>query len=146
MVPSMQLWSLDAASNAASASLTQGWHDASEGDGDVKFRWSTDYSAKVLIPAPLAGRITIDLHCFPFTAGGQLPAQEVWVWLDGLYVAFDRVDSDRVVSGLLACPTSTSPIRTLSITLPQARSPKDLGIGDDQRRLGIALRSISIIS
>jgi hypothetical protein len=87
--------------------------------------------------------VELRLAGMPFLADGQIAFQRVWVHLNGMYCGL--FDASAPFEHTLPLRNAWIEPRgnMLTLTLPDVKSPKELGLGEDQRRLGIAVRGLS---
>jgi hypothetical protein len=140
-------WKITAADPAAGAHLGAGWSGDTEGSGPIRHRWSIDSTAMITVPVSAAAvRGSMVLEGVPYLVPGRVTHQEVWVFADGVMAAFGRLSAAGAISGaipetvLKAMPRSVA----LSVVIPGAVVPAELGVGQDQRRLGFALQSLTV--
>lgn len=109
------------------------------GDPEPFGRWTIAEQAFVELPAPVSGPIVVVLACQAFgpnvgrelvvRAGGEARTVPLTAAHEQQYtVSFDGVDGAT----------------RLELVVPAPASPRELGVGDDDRRLGIALSTVSI--
>ena len=103
--------------------------------------WSTgpDPQLALFMPSGTPKTLTLDLRAF---INPQHPSQEVNISINGVpqkTVTLNKLDNNQIE---LAIPVSAYGKEWISLgfTLPQAISPKELGMGDDGRKLGIGLK------
>jgi hypothetical protein len=124
-----------------------GWSDEVEGSGPKKHIWTTATTAEVLVVTPgQLANARLRLTGIPFLIPGIVMHQEIWVFINGLFACFGALSSPgNLVGGIPKSATrGISEILTISIVVPRAVIPSELGIGQDQRRLGFALESMEI--
>lgn len=118
--------------------ILSGWGDR-EGWGGI---WSTQNRASIKLPIPEgeAKSIAFNLNAFVTPAH---PKQEVLVFINGKQQGkfiLNKFEGNEILIPLPPVATKTLPI-TIGFELPDAASPKSLNIGDDDRKLGIGLKS-----
>ena len=103
--------------------------------------WSIgpDPQLALFMPSGKPKTLTLDLRAF---INPQHPSQEVNISINGVpqkTVTLNKLDNNQIE---LAIPVSAYGKEwiNLGFTLPQAISPKELGMGDDGRKLGIGLK------
>lgn len=134
--------SMSARDGTITSHLVDGWDIPDDGGRAAGYVWSTGTSVRMILPRPArATRLTLDL--IPFTADGHIPFQDVWAYADGRFSGFARMMQPGLVTCLIDAPADEPVTMTLTMVLPNAAVPADLGIADDRRRLGVALRSIA---
>jgi hypothetical protein len=106
--------------------------------------WTSAPVAEMDIQLPFARQeVALELEASPFLVRDIVLAQRVFIFLGGMFVGFCTLRGHaqrafsvnrNVVSGRAA---------RLSLVLPDAVSPEQLGLSEDQRELGIRLASIT---
>ena len=103
--------------------------------------WSTgpDPQLALFMPSGTPKILTLDVRAF---INPQHPSQEVNISINGVpqkTVTLNKLDNNQIE---LAIPVSAYGKEwiNLGFSLPQAISPKELGMGDDGRKLGIGLK------
>ena len=103
--------------------------------------WSIgpDPQLALFMPSGKPKTLTLDLRAF---INPQHPSQEVNISINGVpqkTVTLNKLDNNQIE---LAIPVSAYGKEwiNLGFSLPQAISPKELGMGDDGRKLGIGLK------
>lgn len=86
--------------------------------------------------------IVARLDVMPFLGEGRVRSQSILVFLNGAFCAYQIVAGPRVLEVLLRKETFLSKGNTLSLAFPNATSPIELGINQDQRTLAFAFRSM----
>ncbi len=102
-------------------------------------RWSIGTTATIDVPAPLPPRFRLTLHCQAF---GPNVGRDLVVSVGGVGRACRLVD--HVERAYALDYDDVPPTSRVVVTVPAPVSPRSLGVGDDDRRLGIALRALSI--
>ena len=74
----------------------------------------------------------------PYLADGRIAHQECWIFLNGLFVLHQAITIRTEISFEMAREAIGPRPQRLSFTLPNAVSPRDLGLGGDLRLLGLA--------
>lgn len=106
------------------------------------YTWNDGYSAslKFQVVAPV-DRISINVD--PYIAE-RVSSQDLFIYLNGLWIGFSRVRQADV----LQCPIGPRYVvpgqNVLAFVMPNATSPKEIGLGSDLRRLGFAFREIAV--
>ena len=118
--------------------ILSGWGDR-EGWGGI---WSTQNRTSIKLPIPEgeAKSIAFNLNAFVTPAH---PKQEVLVFINGKQqgkFVLNKFEGNEILIPLPPVTTKTLPI-TIDFELPDAASPKSLNISDDDRKLGIGLKS-----
>lgn len=82
----------------------------------------------------------------PFLCPGKLTEQPLYVYLNGLMVGFAKFAGSRTIA--LPVPRAAISARAsrLLLVIPNAASPKSLGLSGDERALGLAVSSLALIS
>ena len=95
----------------------------------------------LFMPSGTPKILTLDVRAF---INNQHPSQQVNISINGLFlktVTLSAFDGNKIELNL---PPSTYGKEWIEIgfSLPQAVSPKELGMGEDNRKLGIGLKSV----
>ena len=120
-----------------------GW---SLGEDNPMVTWTESLEARLQFNAQ-ATTAAVSLRVVGFRlpeVRGILISQRVWVHLNGMYVGIFNAAADFEQVLPLRSQWLEPRGNVLSFTLPFARSPKALGLGDDQRLLGICLSAVSL--
>ena len=132
--------------SAATRLLGKGW-SAPEAWGV----WSVGPRAELAIPIRerLEGDVTISLEARAFVAPSQLEGQTVIVEANGTEVAklsYSRSDAQRVTR-LVTVPKDVAARRNpmrIAFSIVKPRSPAELGLSKDDRKLGIGLQALTL--
>ncbi len=113
---------------------TFGWSKPEE-----KFSWTEGQSAGLSLRAPPSGApITLRMKLAGFTNPPGLPAQAVEVSVNGRQIAAWQVASTANFFAIIPSDVSASGGNlTIVLKIPNAASPKALGLNPDGRTLGI---------
>jgi hypothetical protein len=90
--------------------------------------------------------LALKVEGFPFLAEGHINCQQVWVYLNGLYCGMFNATQPFSESLLIRGSWLEARANRITLTLPNARSPQALGLGADQRVLGLGLQMIGLIA
>ncbi len=122
--------------------LGEGWCEA-ERDGT----WTGDSEARLHLPLPPdAGACVLRFHAAPFRVAHKLGVQRVLVLADGRLLGRLRLDAPGEAS--LAIPAEAARGRrvlTLTLLLPDARRPFELGDSDDRRLLALFVSRVALL-
>ena len=120
--------------------LWYGWSAA-----ETEYRWTDGKEAALLFSlAPLTD-IQLQMKLRPFLPRGKVSEQRVYLTLNGQRIETLMLKQEDASEYNLILPKSVLRDRNLLIFgLPDANSPKSLGVGDDQRQLGIAMYWIQL--
>lgn len=122
--------------------LHSGW-SSPEPDG---FTWSDGPDAILRFTIAIPTRdLTCHLELMPFTAAEGVPEQRVDIFFNHFRVGYAELCAGRQPVSF-ALPRELFIMRSASLLLhiPGSASPFAFGIGDDRRRLGVALWSMQI--
>jgi len=120
--------------------LGPGWHDPEP----AGFRWTSAAEAQVLLPLRGAARARLRLRAMPLAGPGVAPATLSLAWNGGplgarmLRPGFSSYDFEA------AAPALRDGTNRLTLRVDQARRPADLGLGPDERSLGVAISDLSV--
>lgn len=117
-----------------------GWSSPEKG-----FTWTDGRDASLLIPvkAPKSDLI-LRATLFPLL-GQNVKLQRVGIYISGVKVDEWAVDSGGVYSTVVPRTLVKDSSLGILFDLPDAISPKELDINEDQRQLAVALQSLAII-
>lgn len=116
-----------------------GWSNPEEG-----FTWTEDFISSLLIPVETPDAdLVLKARLFPFVSK-DLISQRVAIFVNG-----QKLDEWDIKTGgeyEIKIPKKyvTGSTLMLSFEIPDARSPAQLGVSEDRRRLGIAFQSMVI--
>ena len=112
---------------------------------EVSFTWSIGECAELLFPwHRQQGDLLLSLHMAPFLGGG-LEAQPIEVCVSGhLVAALDVTEPREYQVMLFDHHLAGRNVIAVQLHIGEPRSPKEAGIGSDERRLGVALSSVVI--
>lgn len=130
-------------SGAGTRHLSGGW---SEPD-PAGFCWSDGPEAEILFAVATPARDVIcNFDVMPFIAQGMIEQQQVEIFFNHFRVGYIEVREGRQTLPVYL-PREVFMLRTAVINLhiPTARSPLELGLSADRRRLGLALWSLQMI-
>jgi hypothetical protein len=134
--------SIDPQSTDAGAFLVDGW--AWEDQGRLSPRWALGPRARLAFVLEGTGARVLRLDLEPFLAQA-LASQRVGLVLNGVRLAGLELRLDRRDEYPIAlAPGVLSRHNVLTIELPDARSAKELGLGDDPRRLGVVVHGVRL--
>lgn len=122
--------------------LAGGW---SEPD-PAGFVWSDGPEADLVFSVAVPARDAVcTLDLMPFRAMDSLPRQQVEIFFNHFRMGYAELDAGRQEVSVYL-PRETFLLRTAILTLhiPTARSPAELALSPDRRRLGVALWSFKI--
>ncbi len=124
----------------AAAFLGAGWHDPEP----AGFRWTAAAQAELWVPVAAVKRLRVRLRAMPL-AGSGVPPATLSVALNGVTLGsramvpgFARYEFEAEGAALRA---GTS---RLSLRVEAARRPRDLGLGADDRQLGVAVSDLLV--
>lgn len=118
--------------------ILSGWGDR-EGWGGI---WSTQNRATIKLPIPESETKSITFNVNAFVTPAH-PKQEVLVFINGKQQGkfiLNKFEGNEITIPLPPLATKGLPIN-IEFELPDAASPKSLKLGDDDRKLGIGLKS-----
>ncbi|MGI4976393.1 MAG: hypothetical protein ACRYG6_05570 [Janthinobacterium lividum] len=122
--------------------LGEGWCEA-ERDGT----WTGDSEARLHLPLPPGpGACVLRLDAAPYRVAHKLGAQRVLVLANGRLLGRLRLDAPGEAS--LAIPAEAARGRrvlSLTLLLPDARRPFELGDSDDRRLLALFVRRVALL-
>ncbi len=132
-------------------SSTGDWDDFS-GSGwsrnsDGPFTWTEGADARLDVPLPVIARgADLVFEVYPFLARPAIPQRTVTVLVgDRVLATWTFEVGDWSTRDVLVPPDLTGLPLHLDFRESETRSPRDLGLSQDPRHLGIALRSMKIL-
>ena len=122
-------------SGDATPYLGPGW-----GEPEAGQTWTDGINASLQMRVtPPASDVALVLSCTPFLAEGKIPHQELTVFVNFLRVGCVLVGGPREIEVNIPKWVFKETQLHIDFYLPNAASPKTLGIGSDARRLGLAV-------
>jgi hypothetical protein len=122
--------------------LAHGWGMPERG-----FRWTDGQRAMIELPiAPLSGDALLEMRLWPFLAPGRVDRQTLTLLANGSEIAEWNIRDAGAQELAAVLPAELLGDATLKIEflLPDARAPKELGLSNDDRVLGVAVQSVTI--
>jgi len=131
---------IDFGSSGVQAFLGDGWSGP-----EPPYRWTDNSAAEILFALENAGAASLELKMRPFLAPGRIDQQRVTVTLNGRPLAnWILRDSNPLTYSVSVPRDLLTKKNVLRFELPDARSPKELGVSTDARRLGIAVERMEL--
>ncbi len=122
------------------AALGKGWSKP-----EVYHVWSDAHMSYINFRTRVPhGGLNLTLEASPFLAAGVLEKQRIDLIANGLFVAHAVWREPETKSFFVPSNFILSHEITFLLVNKDCQSPLELGIGDDSRMLGLALRSLSI--
>jgi len=87
---------------------------------------------------PLRHDVRMVIEVFPFLVDNAISRQDCWVFFNGLFVHYQYVTTPADIAFTLPRELLVPRANRLSFALPNATAPKDLGLGNDLRKLGLS--------
>jgi hypothetical protein len=119
------------------------------GDGwaipEADFTWTNAKQASIGLKKPtIPGHYFLRIVCTPFLAEQLLPVQCVEITLNGQKIGTVRLSARAVIDCDLPWEVleTSGPSLQLYFDIPDAKAPLELGSGDDDRCLGLAVESV----
>jgi hypothetical protein len=110
-----------------------------------RYTWSTGVVSRLRFRAPPShDDLEFELRLQPFVIAGRIPYQDFTIFLNGLWVDFRRLDRPAVLKSPLPRSYLSPEENLLSFLIPNATSPKDVGVNTDARLLGMAFYQLGI--
>lgn len=116
-----------------------GWHHDAN---DREHTWA-NHLAKLRVMLEFTNTdLLLEVDVIPLTVRGV--NQELFVFMNGAFVAYwpvaqSGIKKARIESSLLGARESV-----IALLMPNALCPRDVGVSNDERTLGLAFRSLSI--
>jgi hypothetical protein len=112
-----------------------GWADPEE-----RFRWTDGKEAALIFALDPLVDIKLDVKLGPFLPPGKMDEQQVYLTLNGQRIETLTLKEDKAGEYRWILPKNQLRERNVLVFgLPDATSPKSLGVNDDPRELGIAI-------
>lgn len=106
--------------------------------------WTLGSVAELDIQLPFARQdVEVQVEASPFLVPEVLPAQNVFIFLGGLFVGYYTLKGHSVRSFPVNRSVVSGRTTRLSLVIPTATSPRALVLSEDLRELGIYLTSIT---
>jgi hypothetical protein len=106
--------------------------------------WTCAPTAELDIQLPFARQdVMVQLVASPFLVPDIIFAQDVFIFLGGLFVGFYTLTGHSIRSFPVNRSVVSGRATRLSLAIPTAASPKALELSEDLRQLGIYLTSIT---
>jgi hypothetical protein len=106
--------------------------------------WTRAPVAEMDIQLPFARQdVEIEVNASPFLVPELLAAQNVFVFLGGLFIGFLTLTAHTIRSFPVNRGVVSGRSTRLSLVIPTATSPQQLKMSEDLRQLGIYLTSIT---
>jgi hypothetical protein len=111
---------------------------------DATQSWTFAPTAEMDVQLPFARQdVTVQLEASPFLVPDIISAQNVFIFLGGLFVGFYTLRGHAIRSFPVNRSVVSGRATRLSLVIPTATSPKALQMSEDLRQLGIYLTSIT---
>jgi hypothetical protein len=106
--------------------------------------WTRAPVAEIDIQLPFARQdVVVQLEASPFLVPDRLSAQNVFIYLGGLFVGYYSLKGHTIRSFSVNRSVVSGRATRLSLVIPTATSPHALELSGDLRELGIYLTSIT---
>jgi hypothetical protein len=94
---------------------------------------------------PPDASLRLHINARPFTQPGHIERQQFFLFVNGLFIGLRNLTVAEVVE--FALPRNALSPRGLrfEFAIPTALSPKNLGISQDIRKLGIAISDLALV-
>ena len=130
---------IDVGSAPARRWLAAGWYPDERGDGGVDFAWSEGDESVLELVVLEPTTIEASLRCRPYAAGSS-PPRIVHIEINGhALTSFELDDGFKTYPLTLPVDCLRVGRNRLVFRYPQPRSPREVGLGDDWRRLALAV-------
>jgi len=116
-----------------------GWH---HDVNDRQHTWA-NHLAKLRVMLEFTNDdLLLEVDVIPLRARGV--DQELFVFINGAFVAYWTVAQSGVKSARIEAVLLGARESVISFLMPKALCPRDVGLSNDERTLGLAFRSLSI--
>lgn len=109
--------------------------------------WTDGGKAKFILPYPALPATTIQFEMIPFVTPSH-SKQTIEIWIDGYYQSTFVLVKNEI--NYIEVPAPTKPndrnFIELELFMPDKVRPKDLGLSEDSRELGVGLVSITFLN
>jgi hypothetical protein len=106
--------------------------------------WTRAPVAELDVQLPFARQdVEVEVNASPFLLPGVLSAQNVFIFLGGLFVGYLTLTAHMIRSFPVNRGVVSGRTTRLSLVIPTATSPHQLELSEDLRQLGIYLTSIT---
>jgi hypothetical protein len=131
---------IDFAHRSSEPYLFYGWSG-----NESSFRWTDGSEAAVVFGWEGSAGADLEMKLAPFLAAGHLEMQRVIISLNGRELETLVLRENAPGEYSIALPReSLRRENVLTFALPDAASPRSLGVGDDPRQLGLAMHWLQI--
>jgi hypothetical protein len=125
----------------ATSYCKSGWSDPEAG-----LIWTNGINSRLVMSiVPPTADITLVINCSPFTAKGVIEEQELHLYVNFLRVDFQTIAGEKTLELSIPKHVFSEPLCTIDLYIPSARSPAELGLNPDIRRLGLAISRLVLI-
>jgi hypothetical protein len=109
--------------------------------------WTVRQCCELEIPLQMPRQnIGLSIEASPFLAKGKISAQQLFVYINGLFQGFHLFHAPETVTFRVSRNAITNRPTRVHLVIPTAISPKALGLGGDMRDLGLAVTTLSFFS
>lgn len=120
--------------------LVKGWSIPEE-----EFTWSKENETLISIPViPSAKDLTFSAEIMPFLVAPNLLAQNVQIFINNALLTKWKIKNTGTFTVAIPKESSNEGKLEIKFVLPNATSPQKLHVSQDQRHLGIGLKSLVI--
>lgn len=106
--------------------------------------WTDAPVASLDIDLPYARQdVLLELDAEPFLVDRVLPAQKMFIYLGGLFIGFCTLRAHAIKSFRVPRANVSGRTNCLTLVIPTATSPQELGLSGDERQLGVYLKEVS---
>ena len=114
---------------------------------DGAFSWTVDQLAHLELRLPIPrSDVVLEVQARPFIHETEIPYQQVYFYLNGLFQGFATFRSERTATFHLLRSAFSPRGNRLSFVLPTAKSPEQAGLSSDVRVLGLALSAVTFVA
>jgi hypothetical protein len=105
--------------------------------------WTCAPVAEMDIQLPFARQdVALEMEASPFLVPDVIFTQKVFIFLGGMFIGFCNLRGHAILSFPVNRSVVSGRATRLSLVLPDAISPGELNLSEDQRELGIYLTSL----
>jgi hypothetical protein len=100
--------------------------------------WTVDNTAQLTFQLKKSQNFVLSLELYPYLADGKIISQSLWIFLEGRFINCHVIKDPVEITIPMYREMLNSRSNRISFAIPDAKSPNELGLGDDLRKLGLA--------
>jgi hypothetical protein len=91
------------------------------------------------------GDVRLQVSAMPYIPNEQVRKQQFFIFVNGQWTGFRSLSNFEVVEFILPRALVSARLVRIAFAIPTAVSPKELGLGEDVRKLGIAILKVAVL-